>query len=128
MKCKPLTFVWIVLNGPRLAPADILDQHAAGCLLLIDPPCSADDERALRDLARQRECFVEALCVDQRTLRGLFLAAIEERGDAALAAMPVSLDASAQVEAMANILDRVGDHEIAHQRLAAAARRAAQQA
>ena len=111
-----------VLAGPRLDPERILADHPRGCLMLLAPPYSLDDERLVRDLARQRALMVEVLTFDPESLRQSFEQQMERVGDAAVASVPANLPPDQQVEALAAILERVGDHEIAHQRLATAAR------
>ena len=78
-----------VLTGHHRKPEEILDKHPAGCLLLTDPPYTAEDEQALRALARQRNCFVEIQRMDRCELRSAFLAGLEQRGDALLARIDV---------------------------------------
>lgn len=112
----------VVLNGPQRAPAAILDDHPAGCLLLTDPPYAEADADALRALARRRHQAVEVLRVDQAGLKAMFLRGLEDRGDALLAKVPRHQSAIEKVDRLLAELDRVGDHEIAHQRLAEAAR------
>jgi hypothetical protein len=116
-----------VLSTPRIHPADILDRHPVGCLLLIDPPYSAADEQALRDLARERRLMVQALRLDAATLRRTFEQQLEALGDTALASVPRDLTAIERLDALTALLDRVGDHEIIHQRLAQIARHLAAQ-
>lgn len=110
-----------VKDGPVEA---VLDRHREGCVLLIDPPFTAGDEQALRAAALEREQMVEVLRLTQAQLRSTFEREIEMLGDAALARVSPDLPAAEQVDALADVLSRVGDHEIAHQRLEAAARRA----
>jgi hypothetical protein len=115
----------MVLGEPRQTPEQILQAHEAGCFMLIGPPYDADDVTALRRQAADRGRFIEALLVDQPTLVGLFLTAMDQRGDAILAALPGNADSREVVRLLYDQLDQIGDHEIAHQRLADAARRAA---
>lgn len=117
----------IILNGLRREPDAVLDEHPRGCLLLTDPPYAAADGDALREAARRRELFVEVLVMDDAALTAAFCAAMENAGDALLASLDAHADPVKQVDAILAQLDRVGDHEIAHQRLADAARRAARQ-
>ena len=110
-------------------PADavvesLLDAHQAGCLLLIDPPFTADDEHRLRETALQRELMVEVLRLDQQRLRSTFEHEMELLGDTQLTTVPRTGSVLQRLDALATVLDRVGDHEIAHQRLAEAARQA----
>lgn len=113
-----------VLTGERQIPEAILDEHRGGCLLLVSPPYTLEDERAVRRLALERGLLVEAMLFDQESLRQSFEQQMERIGDAALAAIPRDRPPTEQVDMLAAVLDRVGDHEIAHQRLAEAARRA----
>lgn len=115
----------VVLTGQPLVAGEILDRHPRGCLLLTDPPYSRDDASALRDLARQRELFVEVLRLDDAGLTAAFCHAMENNGDAAVAHALRESDPVARVDALLGRLDQIGDHEIAHQRLADAARAAA---
>ena len=117
-----------VLGEPRLEPAQVLDRHDRGCLLLLCPPYLPQDEAAVRELARQRRKMVEILALDAAGLRQCFEQQMEREGDAAVAAVPRGLPPEQQVDALAAVLERVGDHEIAHQRLAAAARMAGKSA
>ncbi|MBI1371945.1 MAG: hypothetical protein GC159_04180 [Phycisphaera sp.] len=114
-----------VLSGERLEAEAILDRHPEGCLLLTDPPYDDKDEAMVRALARQRELFVEVLVMDHAALRRSFESQLEQIGDAAIVAISDDLPPVQAVDALAAALERVGDHEIAHQRLAATARRAA---
>jgi len=114
-----------VLSGRRLQPQSILRRHRAGCLLLIDPPYSEDDEKALRDAAVRRRLYVEIMRLSVDQMRSTYLTVMEDRGDAALATVTDNATPTEQVAALEQIMQRVGDHEIAHQRLAEAARRAA---
>lgn len=104
-----------------------LEEHKQGCLLLIAPPFNADDEHKLRTAAFDQELLVEVLRLDQAQLRSTFEHEMETLGDAALARVSSKLPPVEQIHALAEVLNRVGDHEIAHQRLAAAARAAAHQ-
>lgn len=113
-----------VLAAPRVEPSQILDQHKAGCLLLVSPPYTATDEQAIREGACEQGSMVEVLLVDQPALKQIFEQQMERVGDAALAEVDPALSPVEQIDALAVVLERVGDHEIAHQRLAAAARHA----
>lgn len=115
----------VVLGEPRLAAEQVLDAHPGGCLMLLSPPYSPDDEAAVRVLARRRGLMVEAMVFDGAALRQCFEQQMEREGDAAVAGVGTGGPAQEQVDVLAAVLERVGDHEIAHQRLAAAARRAA---
>lgn len=114
-----------ILAGPRLAANRLLDHHDRGCLLLLCPPYEREDEQAVRQLARERRLMVEVLALDADGIRQCFEQQMEREGDAAVAAVPSILPPEQQVQALSAVLERVGDHEIAHQRLAAAARAAA---
>ncbi len=116
-----------VLAGDKLSPVQILERHPVGCLMLVDPPYTAADEKAVRDLARARGLMIEVLHFDGVALRQAFEQRMENIGDAALADLPDDLPLEQRVEALAALLDRVGDHEFAHQRLAEAARKLAKQ-
>lgn len=115
----------IVLGEPRLDPAAVLDRHHVGCLMLLCPPYGPGDEQAIRAAAVERGCFVEAMAVDQTALAAMFQHQMEARGDAALLAVDPNLPPPQLVDALQAVVEQVGDHEIAHQRLAEAARRAA---
>lgn len=118
----------VVLNGPRMSADEILRTHKQGCLMLIGPPYAADDEKAVRNLARERGLLLEVVVMDGSALRACFEQQMEREGDAAVAAVALGLPVEQEVRAMEQVLERVGDHEIAHQRLAAAAGRAAKRA
>jgi hypothetical protein len=109
------------------APEAILRDHPRGCLLLIAPPFTDEDATALRAAALAGKHHVEVLLLTPAQQRAAFLQAMEDRGDALLAALPPSDDPEAEVAHLLEHLDEIGDHEIAHQRLAAAAQRAARQ-
>lgn len=111
-----------VLGEPKLDAAAILDRHGRGCLLLLCPPYAREDEQAVRDLARERRLFIEALALDGQSLRQCFEQQMEREGDAAINRIPKGLPPEQRVDALATVLERVGDHELAHQRLADAAR------
>lgn len=115
-----------VISGARMEPAQILDPNPTGCLMLTSPPYTPVDEQALRQLARQRGLMVEVLLMDGEALRACFERQMEHIGEAALAAMKKNLSPVAELEELEKVLDQVGDHEVAHQRLAAAARNLAQ--
>lgn len=119
--------VFVLAGRPRLSPGEILDAHPRGCILLLSPPYTREDEAAVRAAAFEAGAYVEPLVMDQPTLRQAFEQQMEREGDNALAAVPLGLNAVHQVDALAAVLARVGDHEIAHQRLADAARAAAKQ-
>lgn len=114
-----------VLAERRLDAESILESHPQGCLLLTDPPYAREDERSLTRIARERERYVEVLRLGREDLQAIFLHQLEQRGDAALAGVPPDLPPRQRIEALEAVLDEVGDHEIAHQQLAAAAREAA---
>lgn len=115
----------VVLAGSRRDLAEILQAHPRGCLLLVYPPYTPSDGPRLRALALEQGHHVEALALDGADLLSAFEQQMERRGDAALAAVNQEQDPVALVDALAQCLEEVGDHEIAHQRLAAAARAAA---
>jgi len=115
----------VVLTGQRKEVDEILNDHSQGCLLMTEPPYTQADGDAVRTEARQRGLFVEVLVMDNAALTGAFCWALEQAGDAVLASVPSDAPAAEQVDAILNQLDRVGDHEIAHQRLAEAAHAAA---
>jgi len=117
----------IVLTGEHLSPERILDEHTQGCLLLTAPPYDHADEQAIRETARTRGFYIEALVLDSDGLRQCFEDQAEREGDAALAAVDAKADRLKQLDALEQALHRVGDHEIAHQRLAAVARQAARE-
>lgn len=115
------TGTFVVTGKHRDADA-ILDEHSTGCLLLTDPPYTDADADALRTAARGRGCMVEVLCLDATELTAAFCEAMQRHGDAAVAratAIPAGPD---RVDTLLAELDCIGDHEIAHQRLAQAAR------
>lgn len=111
-----------VITGRRLEAGAILDEHPVGCLLLTDPPYSQGDADALRKAAIERGCMVEVLCLNSVELTASFCAAMERAGDAAVARAWAGRGGAERVDALLAELDRIGDHEIAHQRLAEAAR------
>lgn len=116
----------VVLAGhSRLTPAEILDAHRTGCLMMVAPPYQPDDARAVREEATRLGLYVEPLVVAGPSLRAMFEQEMEREGDAALAKIPANLPPERMVDELAHVLAHVGDHEIAHQRLAAAARAAA---
>lgn len=102
----------------------ILKAQPTGCILLLDPPYSADDASALRAAARENEQMVEVLLLDQKALTAAFLKAMEDAGDAILASVPRNASPRERLDAIAGRLDELADHEIAHQQLADAARQA----
>jgi hypothetical protein len=116
-----------VLTAPRMTPVQILEAHSTGCIMLIDPPYSDEDEQAVREQARSRGLFIEVLRMDHERLRQCFEDQAEREGDAALAALDPKAPTLVKLDALAQQLDRLGDHEIAHQRLAALARQAAKE-
>ena len=116
-----------VLSGERLSAGEIVDRHEAGCLLMVSPPYSREDERRVRELALERERFIEPLVLDGEGLRKAFEGAMESEGDSAVADLGQGGEAGERVDRLAAILERVGDHEIAHQRLQVAAAEAAKQ-
>jgi len=111
-----------VLNGDRREPQRILDDHAAGLLILTDPPYSDDDAVALRRAARQRGAAVEVLHADPTRLASMAEKALEDLGDAALAGEDAHRSPATRIDALLNALQRVGDHELLHQRIAELAR------
>ena len=113
-----------VLGDSRLEPAQIVHDHRQGCLMLLNPPYSVEDERAIRHAAVEQGLMLEVLVVDQPAMRQVFEQQMERVGDAELAAIEADSPLDQQIDALAAVLDRVGDHEIAHQRLAAVARQA----
>lgn len=117
-----------ILAAPRLEPAEVLERYRSGCLLLVSPPYTVGDEQAIRHGAQEQGLMIEVLAVDQPALRQVFEQQMERVGDAALAEIDAALSPVEQIDALEAVLDRVGDHEIAHQRLAAAARRADREA
>lgn len=117
----------VVFTGKREPAEAILDRCPRGCILLTDPPYAESDAQAVREAARHREAFVEVLRLDSAGLTAMFCKAMEEVGDAALASIPGSAEPVERVDRILAKLDQVGDHEIAHQRLASAARAAARQ-
>jgi len=115
----------VVFTGERLTPEAVLDQVKRGCVLLTDPPYSEDDAQAVRALARERGAFVEVVRLDSAGLTAMVCRAMEDVGDAALASIPAQAGPVERIDRIMAELDRIGDHEIAHQRLAEAARAAA---
>lgn len=118
----------VVFTGERKGPEAVLETCGRGCILLTDPPYGETDAQAIREAARQREAFVEVLRLDAAGLTAMFCRALEDVGDAALASVPASGDPVERVDRIMAKLDQIGDHEIAHQRLAEAARAAARRA
>ncbi len=113
-----------LLGEPRRSPEKILDEHSTGCLMLLDPPYTSEDVDVVRRLALERECHVEVLRFDHDALLAAFLWRLELQGDAHLASIHPDAPPRDQVRRLIDVLDKVGDHEIAHQRLAQAAREA----
>jgi len=113
-----------VFGQPRQTPQQMLDAHDTGCLLLISPPYEQQDADALRKIARERGAMVEVLCLDGEELTAAYCDAMERAGDAIVAQATAGHDGAQLVDALLAQLDRIGDHEIAHQRLADAARTA----
>jgi len=116
-----------VFSGHHRSAEQLLDSHDAGCLLLIDPPYTADDLQSVRRLADERDLYIEAALVNAADLRGVFEAVLERQGDAALTNVPANLSPAERVDALRGIVDATSDHELAHQQLADAARHAAKQ-
>ena len=116
-----------VLTAPRMTPTQILEAHHSGCIMLIDPPYTAEDEQAVRDEASRQGLFIEVLRMDRERLRQCFEDQAEREGNGALAALNPKASTVEKLDALAAQLDRLGDHEIAHQRLAALARQAARE-
>lgn len=113
----------VVVLTRKQEPLDrVLDDHRAGCLLLVGPPFDEADEQALRQTALDRELLVEVLRLDQARLQSTFEHEMEVLGDAELAKVSSKQPLLDQLDALADVLHRVGDHEIAHQRLAEVAR------
>jgi len=122
-------------------------EHAPACLVVTHPH-TAGEAAGLVAAARDQQRYLEVLFAnnpaDQRwwTLRSIagpavtcevdapgrpddsdwFLDACEALGDAALATVTAPAGTPARVAALEAVLDAAGDHEIAHQRLADAAR------
>lgn len=112
-----------VFAGPDVEePGVILKHQPTGCILLLDPPYTADDAAAVRAAARDNEQMVEVLLLDQKALTAAFLKALEDRGDGLLASIPSGAAPIEKLDAIAARLHELGDHEIAHQQLAQAAR------
>mgnify|MGYP006271805717 CR=1 FL=1 len=115
----------VVLAGPREDVAAVVERLASGCVLLTDPPYTAADARAVRESAREGGKAIEAVCLDGEGLTAMFCRAMEDAGDRLLAEAADEPDPVKRVDWLLARLDQVSDHEIAHQRLAEAARRAA---
>ncbi len=115
-----------VLGEPKLPAEQVLDRHPVGCLMLLSPPYSQQDVQSLRQLARVKGLFIEVLAMDAEALRACFEREMEREGDAALVRIK-NLPVEQEIDALEKVVQSIGDHEIAHQRLAAAARRAARQ-
>jgi len=111
-----------LIAGDRLEAGAILARHRQGCLLLAQPPYEPGDEQAVRDLARKQSLFVEVLLLGPEQLRACFEDQMEQVGDAAVSAIADDAPLLQRLDALADAVQRVGDHEIAHQRLAAVAR------
>lgn len=116
--------VFVLAGQPRLSPDEILAAHPRGCVMLLSPPYTPADEAAVRAAAFEAGAYVEPLVMDQQALRQGFEQQMEREGDNAIAAIPKGLNPVQLVDALAAVLERIGDHEIAHQRLADAARAA----
>lgn len=117
----------IVLNAEKLSPSQILEKHPAGCLMLFDPPYSAQDFTELRKLAYQQGNMVETLLVNHEQLKAMYLNQLELIGDSELVNLPQDLTGESLIKALQDVVEKVGDHEIAHQRLARAAHELAAQ-
>lgn len=115
----------VVVLSERDEPDAILDKLDAGCVILLPPAYTEDDAMALRNRARERSVMAEVLYMDTDDLRAAFEQQMEREGDAALAAVPRNLSPVETVDALAAVVESVGDHEIAHQRLERAAEKAA---
>jgi len=129
--------------GVRTGPGDA----GAGCVVLL-PPATAEEARALREQAHAEAQHVEVMLVAEAgddtwrvtsyagpavhaavpaPGRGVpdvtwYLRASEALGDAAIAAVDAPLGSLDRLDALAGMLDVVVDHEKLHQRLADAAR------
>ena len=114
-----------VMGPPSMDPQEICRIHPVGCLLLLDPPYTDADQQAIRQLAFDRQLYLEVLRFDESRLGQCFEEQMERVGDAALTAIASEPSPVAQVDALIECVNRIGDHEAAHQRLADAARRAA---
>lgn len=107
-----------IYSGDRKDVSQIVSDHTEGCIMLISPPYRPCDERALRVKAAAEGKYLEALLVDAEDLTGLFLRALEQRGDAAMAASAKLPDPAQRLNQLLDQLDEIGDHEIAHQTIA----------
>jgi hypothetical protein len=114
-----------VVGEPREPIADILKRHPCGCILLIDPPYATADAEALTAAARQEDLHVEVICLDDPSRRACFEQLMEQQGDRMLASASGGATAADRFERLCAALAKVGDHELAHQQTAAAAREAA---
>lgn len=115
----------VFVIAEKQPPAEILQQHPRGCLMLIAPPFEQHDADAVRELIAQRGLFAEVLLMTKTALKAAFLRTMEQQGDAALAKIDAKADPIQQVDALLAVIDAIGDHEITHQRLADAAQLAA---
>lgn len=110
-----------ILNGEKLPASSILKAHPTGCLMLTTPPYSEQDTTELQKLAFEDGYMVEILLVDPEQLKAMFLNQLELNGDTALVNLPEELAGEDLIKALQDVVKKVGDHEIAHQRLAQAA-------
>lgn len=117
----------------KLSVEELLAKYPAGCLVLASHAYTETDAGALKSLAFENKANIEVLFLQAEEAAGLkeleaaelqawFCAKLEAIGDAKLAALNLGEDASATVEGLYGLLPELGDHEIAHQTLAKAAK------
>lgn len=103
----------------------LLERYPAGCLFLVGDIYGEDEVTKVRKAAFDRGLKVEAMLLNQQDLRAAFEHLMEQRGDAELGRIGrVSTDMTGEerLNALEQCVEAVGDHELAHQRLAEAAR------
>ncbi len=110
-----------ILGEPKQTVDALLAQHPCGCLMLTAPTYGPSDAQALTWASRQRDLYVEVLLLDEGSKRQAFEWLMEQNGDRILATCNQK-PAQAQLESLLQQLQSIGDHEIAHQRVADLAR------
>jgi hypothetical protein len=116
-----------VIAGQHRSAEDILMAHREGCLLLVSPPYSKSDLEHIRALADKQDKYIEAVLLTADAALRCFEYMMECGGDGALSKIDTTQPLVQQLDALAHVVDEVGDHEIAHQRLAEVARKLAAQ-
>ena len=111
-----------LVTGEKLSAEGILDAYPEGCLILQSDTYTEEDLHAVRELACEKGLLVEVLLVTGKDLLAMFLQQMESQGDEALAQVDSKLTGDALIDALQGVIEKVGDHEIAHQRLKDAAK------